>query len=239
MVSGNKTLITLEGARVEYLSTGREEQAVVALDAVSVSLKRGDFVYLSGPNGSGKSTLLRLFAGLVSLSNGQILWQKGKGKAEDIPKYFRVSMVYQDLDEAIVPMMGIGDHLAFRIYRSSMEPLSFGKAREHSYAYLKSHPFLEPLLVRFEDEATGLSGGWKQLLQIAAALCCRPDIILLDEPTSHLAGDFAIYADELIAKETGDSAVIYVSHITPAKLIQVKINNFWKVNHGNLYSAAR
>jgi len=234
MVSGNETLITLDGIRVEYLSTGSEEQAVVALDDVSASLKRGEFVHLTGPNGSGKSTLLRLFAGLVTLQSGQLLWSSGKGDPEDIPKTFNVAMVYQDLDEAIVPMMGIGDHLAFRIYRSSREHLSFSKARERSRTYLKSHSFLEPLLSRFEDEAAGLSGGWKQLLQIAASLCCKPELLLLDEPTSHLAGDFANYADELIARETGDTAVVYISHIAPAQIIKDKITTHWKVTHGKL-----
>lgn len=239
MASGNNVLLNLRDVRVEFLSTGTEDRSVVALDGVSLVLHKGEHIHLSGPNGSGKSTLLKLISGLVSSTGGEVVCQGRIVDPDKIPRLCSIVMVYQALEEAIVPMMSIGDHLAFRLSRRRHQQLSFRMAREQARMYLQSRPMLQPLLLRFDDEAEGLSGGWKQLLQIVTAACCRPTLALLDEPTSHLSQDMTALADDLLANDMSESAFIYVSHAPPTNLMNDNITTLWRMDHGKLSAFAR
>lgn len=231
---GPHPLLSVESARVEYLSSFVGQPTIVALNDVSVDIDVGDFVHMCGGNGSGKSTLLRALAGMVPLSAGTVRVRNRVVQSRRVPRHVSVAMVYQDLDEGIVPLMSIRDHMALKLYHSQRGRLSFQGARAAAAGYLHERPFLNDLLGRLEDEAAGLSGGWKQLLQIVAAISSQPELLLLDEPTSHLSDEMRQLADNLIVSETQSSAVIYVSHLAPSQAVRSRLTSKWKAENGNM-----
>ena len=234
MLFDGKILVSLKGIRVEFPSVQTDEKIVVALDGISTIIGKNEFIHLSGPNGSGKSTLLRVLSGLVPSTTGKAYFEKKVVTPEFIPMHCAVSMVYQDLDEAVVPLMSVGDHFAFKLFRRYGKRISFKAAKEKGRKYLRKRVFLDHLLKRYDDEALGLSGGWRQLMQLSSALCCKPDLLLLDEPTSHLSAEFTELTDDMISNDRAAAAVIYVSHLIPKDKVKNKINTHWRMDSGRL-----
>ncbi|WEK54340.1 MAG: ATP-binding cassette domain-containing protein [Candidatus Cohnella colombiensis] len=153
-----------------------------ALRDVTLTVKPGEFVVLCGPSGSGKSTLMRLLKREVSpggrLSGAILLdgtplheWDAAKVAA-------RVGLVMQNPDSQLV-VDTVEHELAF-----GME--NFGLERDvmrRRMAEMAGFFGLEPLLKRSTDE---LSGGQKQLVNLAAVLMLQPKVLLLDEPMAQL-----------------------------------------------------
>jgi len=155
---------------------GGGQDMVVALDAVSLTIRENEFFTLLGPSGCGKTTLLRLIAGFEHPTSGQILLD-----GEDIsllPPFRRpVNTVFQNY--ALFPHLTVAQNIAF-----GLEMLDRPKAeiRETVTKVLR--------LVRMEELAkrrtSQLSGGQQQRVALARALAPRPKVLLLDEPLSAL-----------------------------------------------------
>ncbi len=155
---------------------GSGQDMVVALDAVSLTIRENEFFTLLGPSGCGKTTLLRLIAGFEHPTGGKILLD-----GEDIsllPPFRRpVNTVFQNY--ALFPHLTVAQNIAF-----GLEMLDRPKAeiRETVDKVLR--------LVRMEALAnrrtSQLSGGQQQRVALARALAPRPKVLLLDEPLSAL-----------------------------------------------------
>ncbi len=157
-------------------------EGAVILDGVSVSADGGELVGVIGPNGAGKTTLLRLVSGLIPPTRGTVrLSGQDIGAMSPRQRALRVAFMSQDTVHDVpfsaleVVLMGRYPHLE-RFRRESTA--DFEKARRMlSYVGLKgieARPFRE------------LSGGERQLVLFAKALVQETDLILLDEPSSHL-----------------------------------------------------
>ena len=149
---------------------------VVALDDVSLDIRRGEFFSLLGPSGCGKTTLLRLIGGFESADAGDILID-GKSVA-GLPPYRRTTnMIFQHL--ALFPHMNVFENVAFGLRMKGM-----GNADVEN----RITKALE--LVQLEGfERRGieqLSGGQKQRVAMARALVNDPSVLLLDEPLGAL-----------------------------------------------------
>lgn len=164
------------------LSFAYPEEKIKVLNDVSFSVEQGDFVVLCGPSGSGKSTLLRLLKqelaphgekeGDIFLENKPLLDFPPAQVVKDI------GMVFQDPENQIV-MDRVLEELIF-----GME--NFGTSTEEMRKKVAEivHFFgIEGLLNRKTHE---LSGGQKQLVNLASVLLLEPKLLLLDEPTSQL-----------------------------------------------------
>lgn len=150
--------------------------SVVALQDVSLSVKRREFISLVGRSGCGKTTLLRILAGLVHPSGGQVLargrplWRDGDRDSEAIG---RLGLVFQDAN--LFPWYTVEDNIAL--------PLKLrGVGRDERIA--RAHELCDLVgLSGFERSyPRELSGGMRQRVAIARALSYRPSILLMDEP---------------------------------------------------------
>ena len=152
------------------------------VDAVTLSVDRGELVGVIGPNGAGKTTLLRLVTGLLTPAAGEV-WIAGR-KLESMGPRDRarsVAFMSQELAQAFpftvmqILLMGRYPHLG-RFERETTDDLERAR-RMLSYVGLSG----------FEDRPFGgLSGGERQLVLFAKALVQETDLLVLDEPSSNL-----------------------------------------------------
>jgi NitT/TauT family transport system ATP-binding protein len=144
-----------------------------AIDNVSLSIEKGEFVSLLGPSGCGKSTLLNLVAGLEQAQQGQITVN---GKPCSTPGPDRV-VVFQE--HALFPWLTVLDNVAFGLKQKGIAK----KEREQLAMEQIKSVHLSKFVDRYPHE---LSGGMKQRAAIARALAMDPEILLMDEPFAAL-----------------------------------------------------
>lgn len=150
--------------------------SVRAVDGVSLSVDRGEFLTLLGPSGSGKTTLLMIIAGFVFPDKGGVVL--GNQDLTQIPPYSRgLGMVFQNY--ALFPHMTVSDNVAFAL-KMRKTPASKVQ-RLVNEALTMVH--LEGLGERFPSQ---LSGGQQQRVSLARALVYRPHLLLMDEPLGAL-----------------------------------------------------
>ncbi len=165
-----------EGRVLEVRNLVKRYGRVVALDNVSLSMDKGEFVVVLGPSGSGKSTLLMSIAGFVKPDSGDI-YLNGV-RINDVPPYRRnVGVVFQSL--ALFPHMTVYDNIAFPLKIRKMPKEEIKRRVERILEIVK----LSGLERRRIDQ---LSGGQRQRVAIARTLVFEPSILLLDEPLGAL-----------------------------------------------------
>ena len=149
---------------------------VVALNAVDLTVRKGEFLTLLGPSGSGKTTLLNVIAGTVAPTTGR-LWIGGRDVTDLPSSERRLGMVFQNY--ALFPHMTIFENVAF--------PL---RVRKLPWTEIKRRVAEALVLVRLPDvgarKPRELSGGQQQRIAIARCLVYNPDLILMDEPLGAL-----------------------------------------------------
>lgn len=175
-----------------------------ALDGLSFEVHEGERVGLIGPNGSGKTTLFHIIMGLLRPSSGSIeIFGKERIEEKDYrPVRHRIGLLFQDADDQLFSPTVLED-VAFG-------PLNQGKtvneakqiALETLYA-LGLEDFGNRVIHR-------LSGGEKRLVSLATVLAMKPEILLLDEPTTGLDSQTTEKIIHIL-RETGMSYVI-ISH---------------------------
>ncbi|WP_318527807.1 ABC transporter ATP-binding protein [Defluviimonas sp. WL0050] len=152
------------------------QQTVVALNDVSIAIRKGEFFTLLGPSGCGKTTLLRLIAGFETPSSGQILLN-GNDITDAPPNLRPVNTVFQSY--ALFPHLTVRQNVGFGL---QMQGVAASEITDKVKRALS--------LVRLEDLADRkpqqLSGGQQQRVALARALAPSPEVLLLDEPLSAL-----------------------------------------------------
>ena len=163
-------------------------------------VKNHDFIVLTGPNGGGKTTLLRLLAGLLPPTCGSIVRESGV-KIGYLPQYRHIDRSFPTTVREIV-RSGLAN-------RTSWHPFSrLGQWETRLEEMMR--------LFRIEDVATrpisSLSGGQWQRTLLARALVSAPDLLLLDEPETHLDEKTRDEFYDILVQQTQHSAVVTVSH---------------------------
>jgi putative spermidine/putrescine transport system ATP-binding protein len=176
VADGGVALETGAHLRVECVRRTFARGSVHALEDVSMSLARGEFVALLGPSGSGKTTLLRIVAGLERPDAGRVLLA-GEDITRTPPQRRRMGMVFQSY--ALFPHMTAADNVAFGL-RVRRVP---GTEVRRRVADLLA---LVGLLDKADRLPSQLSGGEQQRVALARALAPHPEVLLLDEPLSAL-----------------------------------------------------
>ena len=159
---------------------GSGENAVHALDGVSLSVEKGEFVAIVGTSGSGKSTLLHMLGGLDRPTGGTVVVDGKdifslKDEALTIFRRRKIGFVFQAYN--LVPVLNVYENIVLPI------ELDGGKIKKHFVQQIIQTLGLEG---RLDALPSQLSGGQQQRVAIARALACAPAIILADEPTGNL-----------------------------------------------------
>ena len=182
----------------------KEYGDVVAVDHVSLEVQDGEFVALVGPSGCGKTTTLNLVAGLLELTDGDILI--GDKLINDLdPKDRDLAMVFQNY--ALYPNKKVYDNLAFPL-KMRGTPKGEIAARVRKTAEILS---IEHLLDRKPKQ---LSGGQQQRVALGRALVRNPKAFLMDEPLSNLDAKLRVQMRAELKRfhqEIG-ATVLYVTH---------------------------
>ena len=200
----------MEILRVENLSKvyGKGENKVFALDNVSFSVEKGEFVAIVGASGSGKSTLLHLVGGVDRPTKGKVFID-GKNIYEmndDKLAIFRrrqVGLIYQFYN--LIPILNVEENITL--------PLELDN-REVDKKSLKELLELLGLENRSKHLPNELSGGQQQRVSIGRALITNPAIILADEPTGNLDSKSSDEIVALLKKSNKDynQTIIMITH---------------------------
>lgn len=161
--------VELKGIRKEYAET-------LAVDAIDLSIGRGEFVVLLGPSGSGKTTLLSIIGGFTAPTSGQVLVD-GRDVTGMPPAKRPTSTVFQDY--ALFPHMNVASNVGFGLEMHGVER----SARRRRVEEVLSLVGLEGFGRRGVHQ---LSGGQQQRVALARAIAVEPWVLLLDEPLGAL-----------------------------------------------------
>lgn len=179
-----------------------------ALDGVSVSFRKQEFVAILGPSGSGKTTLLNVIGGLDQYDEGDLIinGQSTKHfKANDWDAYRNNSIGFVFQSYNLIGHQGILDNVELGM---TLSGLSKDERRNQAMNALERVGLKEHLHKRPNQ----LSGGQMQRVAIARALANNPEILLCDEPTGALDSETSVQIMELIKELSREKLVIMVTH---------------------------
>jgi len=183
---------------------GAGGKAFNALDELTITVKRGEFIALLGPSGCGKSTALNCIAGLLDLSGGGI-WLD-ELRIDTLPPERRgFGMVFQNY--ALFPHMSVERNIGFGLRMRNLPSAEIAPRVERALKLVQ--------LVGQAHKLPGqLSGGQQQRVAIARAIVVEPPLILMDEPLSNLDAKLRIETRAEIRRihRELDRATIYVTH---------------------------
>ena len=172
----------MEILRVEHLNKiyGSGDTAVHALDDVSFTVEKGEFVAIVGPSGSGKSTLMHILGGVDSPTSGKVFvdgTEIGTLDETELAIFRRrqIGLIYQFYN--LIPVLNIKENITLPLLLDGRE------VDEKSLSDLVSSLGLTDRLGYLPNQ---LSGGQQQRVSIGRALITHPALILADEPTGNL-----------------------------------------------------
>jgi len=163
--------------KIENVSFGYKKEKLV-LGNISFNLEKGKHLAVMGESGCGKSSLLKLIYGLQDINSGNLFWKQQKitgPKYNLVPGMPFIKYLAQDFD--LMPFISVGENVGK--YLSNID-------------YVKKQRRIDELLEVVEmtnlkhEKAKNLSGGQMQRVALAKALAKSPEILLLDEPFSHI-----------------------------------------------------
>ena len=222
----NRSLLTIENFSVVY----EVDPPVEAVRNVSLAVRRGEIVGLAGESGCGKTTLAygiqRLLRPPAVITSGTVIFHDESGEDININtldvaslrefRWDKVSMVFQGAMNALNPVTTIGSQLA-DVFQTHRPDMSRQDRREECARLLDLVKVGRERLRSYPHE---LSGGMRQRVMIAMALALRPQLMIMDEPTTAL--DVLIQREILqqiseLREEFGFS-VIFITHDLPLLL---------------------
>ncbi len=152
------------------------DASVTAVDAVSLSINKGEIFALLGSSGCGKSTLLRMLAGFETPTSGSVVLDGVDIAA--MPPYERpINMMFQSY--ALFPHLSIWDNIAFGLKREGMPKAQIAARVDEMLALVQLQAFAK-------RKPHQLSGGQQQRVALARSLAKKPQLLLLDEPLGAL-----------------------------------------------------
>jgi NitT/TauT family transport system ATP-binding protein len=195
------TAITVNKLTKRFPAPGGKDEFTV-LDSISLEVERGKFASIVGPSGCGKSTLLNIVVGIESLNSGSV----EINPSQSLPNYIpRIGYVFQS--PRLLNWLTVRENIEFA--------LEAHKIPRKSWDGLVTK-YLEMVGLEGQEQnyPLNLSGGMQQRVAITRALAIEPDILLMDEPFSHL--------DEITARkmrldlvdilEKAGPTILFVTH---------------------------
>ena len=200
----------MEILRVEHLTKtyGAGEAAVKAVDDVSFSVQKGEFVAIVGPSGSGKSTLLHILGGVDQPSSGKVfingtdVYSLNETKLA-IFRRRQIGLIYQFYN--LIPVLNVEENITLPLL------LDEQKADASQLRTMLETLHLESRAKHLPNQ---LSGGQQQRVSIGRALINSPAIVLADEPTGNLDSKNSANIMELLrySNKTFDQTLLLITH---------------------------
>jgi iron complex transport system ATP-binding protein len=219
--------------KISNLSGGYYKEDVIR--GLSLDINQGDFLVIIGPNGSGKTTLLRLVSRVLNFKKGNILY-KGRDIAQMNLKEFcrSVAFVSQDISTGFsftvmdLVLMGRIPHL---------KRLQFETKRDIEIAQEKLA--LTDALSLKDKLIDELSAGERQRVVIARALAQEPELLFLDEPTSHLDIGHQVQILDLLKKLNRESNLTIVMILHDLNLASAYSNRIALLDQGMVFKEGK
>ena len=216
---------------IESISSGYPGKFM--LEDISFSIAKGSFNGIIGKNGSGKTTLFKTICGDLSLKAGKIsLQNQDLSKLSLIDKAKRIAIVTQHIDAASITvedyvLMGRLPYRAFMQFFENAKDIVIA----NKYMHLTG-------VYGYKDKLMSeLSGGEQQLVAIARALTQEPEILLLDEPTSHLDISHQVQILNLLQHLNEELSLTILMIIHDLNLASEYCNNLILINNGAIYTS--
>ncbi len=165
-------MLTIENLSVRY-------GGIVALENVSIEVKKGESVLLVGSNGAGKSSLINSVIGLVPSKSGRILLEGKDITTMSAPSRHSLGIGYSPEGRRVFKSLTVTENIL-----ASTQGLPMSEALENLKWIQKTFPLLAE---RANQPANQMSGGEQQIIAIARAVSTMPKLLLLDEPFLGLA----------------------------------------------------
>ena len=205
------SIIECKNLTKEYLSG---ENVVVALNDVTVSFEKGEFVAITGPSGSGKSTFLHCLSSLENATNGEVIYNNESLKSYNdnqlsILRRRRFGFVFQAYN-LVEELTG---------YENILLPIMLDKKKPDE-EYLKKIIDILGIEDRLSHLPSALSGGQQQRIAIARALANKPTILFADEPTGNLdgkSGREVLSLLKYVSKELGVTLILVTHDLNVAE----------------------
>ena len=207
-----ENLLNIKNLIVEYKNL-QGKDTIVAVNNVTLNIKKGEIYALAGESGCGKSTLSKAITKLVKPTSGDIIFEgksilsHSKKEQKEYPK--NVQMVFQNPYSSLNPKMKIGNILK--------EPLDINT----TYSASRKKAIIRDILndVGLKQDSLELyphefSGGQRQRIAIARALILNPKLLIADEPVSALDASIQAQIINLLKtlKKDRDLTILFISH---------------------------
>lgn len=192
-------------AAVELRGVSFSYDGPPVLENVNLTVRGGEFACIVGPNGGGKSTLLKLMLGLIAPARGAVCVlgdapRNACRRVGYLPQHTQFDLQFPVTVRDVVLMGRLGETRRFGPFRRADRAVAEQALREVGMLGFVRRPF------------SALSGGERRRVLIARALACRPEILMLDEPTANLDIQVEEQLYDLLRELNRRLTVIMVSH---------------------------
>ena len=210
------TFLKINNLSIEYKM---RKETVNAAKNINIDINKGEIVGLVGESGSGKSTVANAIVNLIDepgkISSGSVFMGDTNisENQETIIQYRgkKIGLIFQDPQTSLNPILTVGEQLIETI--QTHLNINTDKAKNRAINLLKEVGIKEAEK-RFSNYPHQFSGGMRQRVVISLALCCEPELLIADEPTTALDVSIQSQILELIKKLTKERnlAVILITH---------------------------
>ena len=217
-----KPLLTIKNLSIDFVS---ESGTTSALKNISFSVDRSKIFAIVGESGSGKSvtalSILQLLSKSAKFNSGEIIFSEDGNNEIDLARLSnkelqrirgnKIAMIFQEPMTSLNPVFTCGEQVAESLQLH--KKISFGEAKQQAIEWFRKVKLPEPEKV-FSKYPHQLSGGQKQRVMIAMAMCCKPSLLICDEPTTALDVTVQKNILQLIKElqQEQNMGVIFITH---------------------------